>query len=191
MDMIDMTSACAGTAELVRTVGDEQLGGPTPCSEMSVAALVSHLGGLAAAFTAAAAKEFCELTDSPPEVSELLDDDWRTSYPERLTAMAAAWGDPAAWEGMSRAGGVGFPAEVGGKIALTEVVVHGWDLARAIGQPYMMDDDVLRSVLPHVTEFASGAPVEGLFAAAVPVGEDAPLLDRVVALTGRDPAWTP
>ena len=190
MDMIDMTSACAGTADLVRAVGDDELAGPTPCSEMSVAALVSHLGGLAAAFTAAAAKEFCELTDTPPEVSDRLDDGWRTSYPERLTAMAAAWNDPAAWEGMSRAGGVDFPAEVGGRIALTEVVVHGWDLARATGRPYAVDDDVLAAVLPHVTEFAAGPPVEGLFAAAVPVNDDAPLLDRVIALTGRDPAWT-
>ncbi|MEH3142392.1 MAG: TIGR03086 family metal-binding protein [Mycobacterium kyogaense] len=189
--MIDMTSACAGTADLVRTLRDGQLTGPTPCSEMSVAALVSHLGGLAAAFTAAARKDFCELTDSPPEVSDRLDDGWRTSYPERLTEMAASWGEPAAWEGMSRAGGVDFPAEVGGRIALTEVVVHGWDLARATGRPYEVDDDVLRAVLPHVTEFASGPPVEGLFAAAVPVNDDAPLLDRVVALTGRDPAWTP
>lgn len=191
MHMIDMTSACASAADLVRTVGDDELTGPTPCSEMSVAVLVSHLGGLAAAFTAAAAKQFGELTDSPPAVSELLDDGWRVSYPQRLTAMAAAWGDPAAWEGMSRAGGVDFPADVGGRIALTEVVVHGWDLARAIGRPYAVDDDVLRAVLPHVTKFASGAPVEGLFAAAIPVNDDAPLLDRVIALTGRNPAWKP
>lgn len=191
MHMIDMTSACASAADLVRTVGDDELTGPTPCSEMSVAALVSHLGGLAAAFTAAAAKQFGDLTDSPPAVSELLDDGWRVSYPQRLMAMAAAWGDPAAWEGMSRAGGVDFPADVGGRIALTEVVVHGWDLARATGRPYAVDDDVLRAVLPHVTEFASGAPVEGLFAAAIPVNDDAPLLDRVIALTGRNPAWKP
>ncbi|MHA0289658.1 TIGR03086 family metal-binding protein [Mycobacterium sp. C3-094] len=189
--MIDMTSACAGTADLVRAVSDDELSGPTPCSEMSVAALVSHLGGLAAAFTAAAAKDFGELTDTPPEISDQLDDDWRTFYPQRLKEMAVAWNGPAAWEGMSRAGGVDFPAQVGGRIALTEVVVHGWDLARATGRPYAVDDDVLRAVLPHVTEFASGAPVEGLFAAAVPVSDDAPLLDRVIALTGRDPAWTP
>ncbi len=37
--------------------------------------------------------------------------------------------------------------------------------------------------------FSGGEPIEGLFGAAVPVADDAPLLDRVVALTGRDPAW--
>ena len=40
---------------------------------------------------------------------------------------------------MSRAGGVDFPGEVAGMVALTEVVVHGWDLARATGQPYGID----------------------------------------------------
>jgi uncharacterized protein (TIGR03086 family) len=188
--MIDMTSACAGTADLLHTVNDEHLTGRTPCTDMSVAALVSHLGGLASAFTAAAAKQFGEHTDSPPQVSEDLDGDWRTSYPERLKALAAAWREPAAWEGMSRAGGVDFPAEVGGLIALTEVVVHGWDLARATGQPYAVDEDVLDAVLPHVTTFAEGPRVEGLFDAAVPVADDASLLDRVIGLTGRDPGWT-
>jgi hypothetical protein len=30
-----------------------------------------------------------------------------------------------------------------------------------------------------------------LFAPPVPVADDAPLLDRVVALAGRTPTWTP
>ncbi|BBX67729.1 TIGR03086 family metal-binding protein [Mycolicibacterium psychrotolerans] len=189
--MIDMTSACARTADLLHNIGDEHLAGPTPCADMTVAALVSHLGGLAAAFTAAAAKQFGELTDTPPEVSEELDDDWHAAYPKRLAELAAAWREPSAWQGMSRAGGVDFPADVGGLIALTEVVVHGWDLARATGQPYAVEDAVLEAVLPHVTEIAEQGPVEGLFAAPVPVGENAPLPDRVIALTGRDPGWTP
>lgn len=69
--------------------------------------------------------------------------------------------------------------------------MHGWDLARATGQPYAVEDAVLEAVLPHVTEIAEQGPVEGLFAAPVPVGENAPLPDRVIALTGRDPGWTP
>ncbi len=90
---------------------------------------------------------------------------------------------------MSRAGGVDFPGEVAGMVALTEVVVHGWDLARATGQPYGIDAATAEAVLPHVAQFAAGEPVEGLFGRAVPVADDAPVLDRIVGMTGRDPAW--
>ncbi len=74
------------------------------------------------------------MTDTPPTDGAQLDDDWRTAYPARLAELARAWQDPAAWEGMTRAGGVDFPGEVGGSVALAEVVIHGWDVARATGQ---------------------------------------------------------
>jgi len=44
-------------------------------------------------------------------------------------------------------------------------------------------------VLPHVAQFAAEEPVEGLFDRAVPVSDDAPVLDQIVGMTGRDPAW--
>lgn len=186
---MDMTAACAGTADVLRNVTDDQLRGATPCDEMDVAALIAHIGGLALAFQAAGRKEFGELTDTPPTVSNELDEDWRALYANRLADLAESWRDPAAWEGMSRAGGVDFPGDVGGMIALTEVVIHGWDLAIATGQRYEVPEDVLDAVLSHVAAFAAEGPVEGLFGAPVPVAEDAPLIHRTVALTGREPAW--
>jgi uncharacterized protein (TIGR03086 family) len=150
---------------------------------------VSHVGGLALAFTAAARKEFGELTDTPPVEGVPLDDDWRTAYPARLAELAAAWREPTAWEGMSRTGGVDFPGEVAGIVALTEVVIHGWDVAAATGQEYEIDPGTLDGVLPHVTAIAAEGPVEGLFGPAVAVADDAPALDRVIAMSGRDPGW--
>lgn len=187
--MIDMTPACQRTAQLLANVTDDQLNAPTPCEKMRVDGLIAHLGGLALAFSAAARKDFGPLTDTPPTFDAELDDDWRTAYPQRLTQLAEAFGDPAAWQGMSRAGGVDFPGDVGALIALTEVVVHGWDLARAIGQPYDVDAATAAAVMPHVGQFAAEDPVEGLFERAVPVPDDAPALDRIVGMTGRDPAW--
>lgn len=74
-------------------------------------------------------------------------------------------------------------------VALTEVVVHGWDLARATGQLYDIDAATAKAVLPHVEQIAAEEPVEGLFERAVPVADDAPVLDRIVAMTGRNPSW--
>ncbi|MCV7039593.1 TIGR03086 family protein [Mycolicibacterium moriokaense] len=187
--MIDMTSACQRTAQVLANVTDDQLTAPTPCEKLPVDDLVAHVGGLALAFTAAARKDFGPLTDTPPTFDDKLDDDWRTAYPKRLAELAAAFGDPAAWQGMSRAGGVDFPGEVAGMVALTEVVVHGWDLARATGQLYDIDAATAKAVLPHVEQIAAEEPVEGLFERAVPVADDAPVLDRIVAMTGRNPSW--
>ena len=187
--MIDMTAACQRTAQVLANVTDDQLSASTPCEKLPVDELVAHVGGLALAFTAAARKDFGPLTDTPPTFDGALDDDWRTAYPHRLAELASAFGDPAAWQGMSRAGGVDFPGEVAGMVALTEVVVHGWDLARATGQPYDVDAATAEAVLPHVAQFAAEEPVDGLFDRAVPVADDAPVLDRIVGMTGRDPAW--
>jgi len=188
--MIPLTPACQRTAEVLANVTDEQLTAPTPCEKMRLDELAAHVGGLSLAFTAAARKDFGPFTDTPPKVgAKALDDDWRSAYPQRLADLASAFDAPAAWEGMTRAGGVDFPAEVGGIIALTEVVIHGWDVARASGQPYDIDEATAAAVLPHVTQSAAEGPVEGLFGPAVPVADDAPVLDRIIALSGRDPGW--
>jgi uncharacterized protein (TIGR03086 family) len=187
--MIDMTPACERTSEVLANVDDSQLNGPTPCERLSLRDLVAHVGVLAAAFTAAARKEFGELTDTPPVEGAPLDEDWRTAYPARLAELAAAWREPAAWEGMTRAGGFDFPGEVGGMVALTEVVIHGWDVAAATGQSYDVDAATAAAVLPHVTAIAAEGPTEGLFGPAVAISDDAPALERIIALSGREPGW--
>lgn len=188
-DMTDLTAACQRTAQLLAGVTDDQLTAPTPCANLRLDALVAHIGGLALAFAAAGRKDFGPLTDTAPTFDVELDENWRTEYPARLDELARAFGDPAAWEGMTRAGSVEFPAEVAGLVALTEVVVHGWDVARASGQSYDVDAQTAAAVLPHVMQIAAEDPVEGLFDAAVPVADDAPVVDRIVAMTGRDPGW--
>ncbi|WKG03347.1 TIGR03086 family metal-binding protein [Mycolicibacterium sp. HK-90] len=186
--MVDLTKACDRTAKLLENVRDEDFGARTPCEKLSVAELMAHIGGLAAAFAAAARKEFGPLTDTVPDDSAYrLDDDWRTRYPDELARLAAAWRAPEAWEGMTRIAGFDLPGEVAGMIALTEVVIHGWDLAQATGQPYDVDDADVRVVLSHVTEVAAEGPAEGLFGPAVQVPDDASPFDRALALSGRDP----
>jgi uncharacterized protein (TIGR03086 family) len=187
--MIDLIPACQCTAAALANVTDDQLDGPTPCEKLRMRDLVAHVGGLALAFTAAARKEFGELTDTPPVEGVPLDAGWRSAYPARLAELAEAWRDPTAWEGMSRAGGVDLPGEVAGVVALTEVLIHGWDVARASGGDYVIDPASMDAVLPHVTAIAAEGPVEGLFGPAVTIADGAPALDRVIAMTGRDPAW--
>ncbi|MFP5372671.1 MAG: TIGR03086 family protein, partial [Actinomycetes bacterium] len=87
-----------------------------------------------------------------------------------------------------------MPGEVAGIVALNEVIVHGWDIARATGQPYEADAEHVEVCIstmgpqpgeerPVGDSVAFGRPVD------VPV--DAPPIDRLVAVLGRDPSWTP
>ena len=156
---------------------------------------MEHVGGAASAFTAAAVKDTGDATSQGPSGdASRLSDDWRSRIPRDLVALAYAWRDPDAWTGMTKAGGVDLPGEVAGLVALDELVIHGWDVARATRQAYEVDSDSLEAVHGFVAQFSEPGMEEaraGLFGPVVEMPEDAPLLDRVIGLTGRDPAWSP
>jgi len=173
-------------------VTDDHLDRPTPCAGRSVDQLLGHVVGLAAAFRAAAERDLGEWTDTSPDAAgwPSAPPDWRELLGQRGPALAEAWRSPEAWTGMTRAGGVDLPGEVAGLVALDEVVLHGWDLARATGQEYEPDEQVAEAVLSFVSGFDPGG-TPGLFGPAVEVADDAPTFDRVLARSGRDPGWAP
>ena len=175
-------------AQLVDAVPGDALGLPTPCRRYTVGDLLDHIGGFALAFTAAADKK--PLEGGPSGDAGALEPDWRTRIAHDVLAMAEAWDDAEAWQGMTAGGGVDLPAEVAGVVALDELVIHGWDLAKATGQPPGYDGAELEAVHGMVQHFRSSG-VDGLFGPLVPVPDDAPLLDRILGVAGRDPAWEP
>jgi uncharacterized protein (TIGR03086 family) len=185
---LDLRPAAERLARLVQAVPDDGLARPTPCARYTVGDLLDHIGGFAVAFAAAARKT--PLGAAPSGDGGRLGDDWRHRIPRDLLAMADAWRDPEAWTGMTAAGGVDLPAELAGAVALDEAVVHGWDLAKATGQPAGYDGPGLDAVHATVQHFRA-AGVEGLFGSEVAVAGDAPLLDRILGVTGRDPDWHP
>ena len=173
-------------ARLVEGVTDEDLGRPTPCEHYTVGDLLDHVGGAALAFRAAARKQ--PLGAARPGDASQLGPDWRSRIPADLVAMGEAWQDPEAWSGMTGVGGIDLPGEVAGVVGLDELLVHGWDLAKATGQPADYDGPGLEDVHAAVQQFQAGG-VEGIFGAEVAVPADAPLLDRILGVTGRDPGW--
>jgi uncharacterized protein (TIGR03086 family) len=195
MPPVDLAPAADRMADLIAGVPDERLNGPTPCPAFTLGDLVEHIAGLTVAFTGAARKDTGDVTAKGPSGdASRLDPDWRTKIPQDLMVLVESWHDPDAWTGMTKAGGIDLPGEVAGMVALDELVVHGWDVARASGQPYEPDQASLHAVHAFVAEFAGpgqDALREGIFGPVVEVPDDAPLLDRVIGLTGRDPAWSP
>jgi uncharacterized protein (TIGR03086 family) len=185
---VDLAPAARRLADLVEAVPDAALDGPTPCADFAVRHLLGHIAGFAVDLRAAAAKD--PDRSAPPDGPVDIDDGWRTRIPGDLAALAVAWAVPEAWTGVTSAGGVELPAEVFGLVALDELVLHGWDLARSIGVPDGYDGPGLEAVHDAVRSFR-GSGIEGIFGPEVPVADDAPLLDRILGIAGRDPAWMP
>ncbi|MGI3203724.1 TIGR03086 family metal-binding protein [Streptomyces sp. GLT-R25] len=130
--ILDLGPQALIVARLAEEVGEEQLDAVTPCPEYAVRHLLGHLAGLSTAFRDAGRKDLGATTDTDP-TSQLPDvtPGWRAELPKVLGELAEAWRDPAAWTGETRAGGVELPGEIAGIVAADELVVHGWDLARA------------------------------------------------------------
>lgn len=195
MTAVDLEPATRRMADLIGGVPDELLGGPTPCPAYTLGDVLDHVGGTAVAFTAAARKAGGDIASRRPSGdASRLGDDWRTRISGDLAALAEAWRDPAAWTGTTKAGGVDMPGEVAGLVVLDELVIHGWDVARASGQPYDGDPDlldVMHGFLAELLRPEQEAFRREIFGPVVEVPDDAPLLDRLVGLSGRDPTWRP
>ncbi|GAA3194116.1 TIGR03086 family metal-binding protein [Actinocorallia longicatena] len=191
---IDLATAAAELSALLAGVRDDQLTAPTPCADFTVADLIDHVDGLCPVYAAAAVKR-----PSPPQPEgpsgdgSRLPADWRTSIPPHLDALALAWSDPAAWAGTTRVSGHEAPAQVAGVLLLTELIVHGWDLARATARPYTGDPETLGPCLTLVSPLfpPDQRGADSYFAPAVEVPADASPLDHLIAFMGRHPSWTP
>jgi uncharacterized protein (TIGR03086 family) len=169
------------TLAVVRGIPSDRLDAPTPCADWTVQQLVDHQLEWGPALVAAARKELV-----PPGRVE------GDSLEAHFAALVEAWGEPAAWAGVTRVGGpTELPATMIGGMVLAEVVVHGWDLAVATGQAVEWPADLLEFVHEEVAKTAEQGRQMEVYGPAVAVPDDAPLLDRILGLTGRDPKWRP
>ena len=188
---VDFAPQAAEVARVIAGVRDDQLTDPTPCEDTPVAAMLDHFDGLTVAFRRAGEK--AERTGGASADAAHLAADWRTKLPAQLHALVAAWREPAAWEGTTEIAGMRMPAGEAGLVAVNEVLVHGWDLAVATGQAYAADPAVAQACLELAVGFAVDAPEmrNQIYGPVVPVPAEAPVFDRLLGQTGRDPGWTP
>jgi len=187
--MIDIGPAADRMTSLLAEVSEDQFDRTTPCPDTSVGDLVDHVGALTKGFIAVARKTVDGTEAKALPDAANLEAGWRDRITRDLATLAEAWRDPAAWEGMTSAAGVELPGQVAGLVVLDELVVHGWDTAVSIGVSYAPSVEEIEAAMSFVTAF--DAPRDGnLFGPVVAVPDDAPALDRLLGLTGRDPKWS-
>ncbi|WP_030547114.1 TIGR03086 family metal-binding protein [Streptomyces albus] len=183
-----LEAAARQAVPVVRSIGDERLGAPTPCADYTVRDLLNHLLHVVIGFQALAARKEADFATTPDHLARI-GDGWRDAFAEETERLAEAWAAPGAEEG--RTGAMDLPARTVGHMILLDLNVHAWDLARATGQGFTPDPDCVRELAGPVAEMAPMGRQYGAFGEPVPVADDAPEFERLLALIGRDPAWTP
>jgi uncharacterized protein (TIGR03086 family) len=80
-----------------------------------------------------------------------------------------------------------LPATLAVEIIPMELLVHGWDVARATGQQIDVPPEVADHILGRARELVTEDKRGRSFAAEVPAGPQASALQRLIAFTGRVP----
>jgi uncharacterized protein (TIGR03086 family) len=181
--------AVASTAGLVKAVRTDQLGAATPCTEWAVRDLLNHILGtlwLSEALFTDRAPRYPMAPGALPG-ADLAGDDPAAAYAEASAAAltAASVGDTLTRVHTTPLGDMPGPALAG--FATLDIVVHGWDLARATGQPAGLDE----ALATHALAFAEQAITPDFrgprIGPEVPVPAGAPVTDRLAGFLGRQP----
>ncbi len=186
----EMAAAAAEDARVVSGVRTDQLTAVTPCPEWDMHALLNHT----ILWTAFSAERRAR---DEPLPDELMNRDFAgepgfaATYAAQIEKAVAAWSDPQAWERELAVMGSPTPAADVGALLVAEMVLHGWDIARASGQDYSCPASVVAATAAAVDANAELFRKYQGFAEPVPVPDSAPAFDRVLAASGRDPHWAP
>ena len=169
-----VTATAAGTTDLVHSVPADRRHAPTPCRDWDVDTLTGHL------FQVIAALDLAGHGRAVPA------DHWTRACPG--AAIAPDWTAPAEKVDL---GGMVMPGDTVVAMLVGDLVLHGWDLAAATGRRYAPDAEAVAMTGEFLAAFAAQGRDRGLFGEPVPVPADAPPLDKVLGLSGRNPRWRP
>ncbi|MGW7682176.1 TIGR03086 family metal-binding protein [Kribbella sp. NPDC054772] len=171
----------------VAAVRPDQWENPSPCAKWTARDVVAHVVTMHAAMLTPVARKL-EPADDPLH-----------AFQEAKAAIEDVLDDPiAALTETDTPGGRMTTEEHIDQVVSDDLVLHGWDLARATGQDETMDAvDIERlwatavAIPPDLmakyrTPGAFGEGIE-VYGAEIPVPPDAPLQDRLLGLLGREP----
>lgn len=194
MDILELDrTAVLETVRLLEQAGPDDWQRPTPCAGWNLHRLVSHMAGQHHGFAASAAGGGADLAgwqDRP------LGDDGLAVYRASAELVLGSFAEQGvltrefSLPEISTA--LRFPATVAIGFHFLDYVVHGWDVARALGVEPNLSEEAAEAALL----FALRVPDDerrldpgAQFAPALPAGAGSGSLDLVLAALGRSPQW--
>lgn len=168
------------TGRVVVGITDEQWALPTPCAGWSVEDLVRHVAGGNARFAAALRGD-----PAPAPVSGSAAG-LPEAYRRSVRGLLDAFGRPGALRETVTVPFGTVPGAVALHLRITELLVHGWDLARATGVAADFPEEIAEQELEFsLPALADVPPDRSPFAPPEPVPDNAPAIDRLAACLGR------
>ena len=152
-----------------------KLDDPTPCDEWDVRTLLSHMLETQQYFVDAASGK--EASPPSPEPPELLGDDPVRQVSDARAQTLRVFGQDGVIDKTGPALGVAF----------SDMLLHGWDLAKATGQDATMPEGLAEAAYETIHGKFTAEQRTGLFKPEVPVGPGASAQDKLLAYTGRQP----
>ncbi|GGK67041.1 TIGR03086 family protein [Sphaerisporangium melleum] len=159
---------------------------PTPCSDWTVRDLVNHLVTEQLWVPPLLAGETVESVGDR-FAGDRLGEDPVARWTEAAAAAQRAFAEPGALDRDVHLSYGTVPARHYCMEMATDLAVHAWDLARALGADDRVDPRLMAAAYDHLAPMMDGLAGSGLFAEPVPVPDDADQQARTLALTGRRP----
>ena len=181
-----LTEAADQAARVVAGTDPSRFADKTPCAQWDVKELVNHL----ILWTAYSFERRARGEQVGPDLTErdyACDPGFAAGYRAQLDRALAAWEPAEVWDSEIDTGGGKTTAPQVAEMILMELVLHGWDLATATGQPYQVGEQVAATVGKTAGAMAEMYRQYDGFAAEVQVGPDATALERALAVSGRRP----
>ena len=166
------------------------MGVPSPCEDWRAIDVVQHVLDMHAAMLRPLERS---LTDAPA-----VDVDPVAAFRSaRHDLMVVLTDDEVARSDVPTPTGTMTLAEHIDQVASQDLVIHGWDLARATGQEHVLDPEEVERMWPAAQQMDERMRTPGafgpdvvVFGPVVEVPDEAPVADRLLGLLGRDPYWT-
>jgi uncharacterized protein (TIGR03086 family) len=180
--------ACQSTAEVLEKVHSADLDRPTPCASWNVRDVVNHIVGGTGFFAELAEKG--AVTDHGDD-ADCTATDFAAIFRRQAERLVAAFRAPGAMTKPMTLPFGDLPGSVCVWIAAGDIFTHGWDLAKATGQPTDLEPDVatrlLTQIEPILPDSMRGPDGEAAFGPRVEIADLAPAADRLAAFEGRQP----
>jgi uncharacterized protein (TIGR03086 family) len=172
------------TARYVAGVKEEQWDAPTPDAEWNVRQLLNHVAaGNFWVTPLVEGKTIEEVGDRYD--GDVLGDDPAGTYERSAKEAAAAFNAPGAMQAACAVSYGPVPGEIYAGHRFIDVLIHGWDLAKATGQDTTLPADLVEACFEVVEPQKDLLAASGMFGSGVKVPEGADRQTLLLAELGR------